>query len=369
MFEFGMDISTLLEIEENNGLFYDFDSEQPQDLLDILKCYGVNSIRLRLWHNPYDEFGNPYLAGTCDIERIIKLARRAIDHNMNILLDFHYSDFWVDPGKQTLPKAWRGYDDLQISNAIYEYTKKVLLRFIEEKIDVKYVQIGNEITNGMCWPNGHLDDTDYKWDNLAMFLKSGIKALKEVLPTAKTILHLERSGDNKLYRKWLTEITKRKVEFDILGVSYYPYWHGTLNDLEYNLVDMKRTFNKDVMIVETSYGFTLEKSGNSNLVVNQESLEQLPLKPAYPITVKGQSDFIDDLFSLSKKINLSGLYYWEPAWLPVPNTSWASDEARIYINEAHKPGGNEWANQGLFDYQGKALESLKIYKKWKEILK
>ena len=369
MFEFGMDISTLLEIEENNGLFYDFDSTKPQDLLDILKSYGVNSIRLRLWNNPYDENGNPYLAGTCDLKRVIIMAKRAILHDMNILLDFHYSDFWADPGKQTLPKAWKGYSDIEIENAIYEYTKSVLLELKKEKIDIKYVQIGNEITNGMCWPNGHLDETSQKWDNLAMFLKSGIKALKEVLPSAKAVLHLERSCDNEMYCRWLTEIIKRDVEFDVLGVSYYPYWHGTLTDLEYNLVDIKNTFNKDIMIVETSYGFTLEKYNNSNLVVSEESINELSSKPPYPISIQGQSDFLDDLFKLCEKINLSGLYYWEPAWLVVQNTSWASYEARVYINETHKAGGNEWSNQGLFDYQGKALDSLNIYKKWKENLK
>ena len=366
MFEYGMDISTLLEIEENNGLFFDLDSERPQDLFDILKRYGVNSIRLRLWNDPYDEFGNPYLAGTCDLNRVIKLAKRAIEHQMNIMLDFHYSDFWADPGKQILPKAWKNYDDIALKNAIYQYTKETLLRFKEENIDIKYVQIGNEITNGMCWPNGHLDGTDCKWDNLAMFLKSGINALKEVFPSSKSILHLERSGDNELYRKWLTEITDRRVEFDILGVSYYPYWHGTLRDLEDNLTDIQKTFNKNIMIVETSYGFTLEKHSNSNLVVNAESVEELPVKLEYPISIEGQREFLDDLFKLSKKINLLGLYYWEPGWLAVPNTSWASSEARVYINEAHKDGGNEWSNQGLFDYQGKALRGLEIYKKWKE---
>lgn len=366
MFEYGMDISTLLEIEENNGQFFDFDSKEPQDLFNILKRYGINSIRLRLWNDPYDESGNPYMAGTCDLPRVIKLAKRAIDHEMNILLDFHYSDFWADPGKQFLPKAWTDYDDLAIKNAIYQYTKDVLLHFKQENIDIKYAQIGNEITNGMCWPNGHLDGTDCKWDNLAMFLKSGISALKEVFPSAKAILHLERSGDNELYRKWLTEITKRKVEFDILGVSYYPYWHGSLQDLEYNLTDIQKSFNKDIMIVETSYGFTLEKHSNSNLVINTQSIEELPSGLEYPISIEGQRDFLNDLFSLSKKINLLGLYYWEPGWLAVPNTNWASYEARVYINETHKSDGNEWSNQGLFDYQGRALVGLKLFNKWKE---
>lgn len=362
MFESGMDVSTLLEIEANNGKFYDFNQDKPEDLLVILKRHGVNSLRLRLWNDPYDENGRPYLAGTCDFERVIIIARRAVELGMNWMLDFHYSDFWVDPSKQTLPKAWNGLTQEELVNKVYQYTKDVLSKLVQLKIAPKYIQVGNEITNGMLWPYAHLDGSKAKYDNLAAFLKAGLKACKEVLPNAATILHLERSGNNALYRQWLKEIIDiRQVDFDILGVSYYSYWHGSLADLAFNLKDIRQKYQKNIMIVETSYAFTLKPSENCKLVIGEASYELLEKKPDYPISIAGQEAFLDDLFNLAKELDLKGIYYWEPAWLPVKNTSWASVEARQYIHEADKDGGNEWANQALFSYDGLALPALKNY--------
>ncbi len=355
----GMDISTLLEVEKLGGKFYKDGTET--ELLSILETYGVNYVRLRLWNDPYSEDGKPYGAGGNDFQTTLTLAKRALAKKLGFLLDFHYSDFWTDPGKQFIPKAWAGKNVEELEQAVFDYTKETLLALKKEGAFPTMIQVGNELTNGLLWPYGKVPE----YENIAKFVNAGIRAVREVDKTVPIMIHLDNGGNNELYRTWFDEFMKRGEEFQIIGMSYYPFWHGTLSDLEYNMRDVAARYGKDIVVAEVSMGFTME---------DYQSYERLPdekrkgmaTKPAlaakveYPMTPQGQSDFMQDFMTRIKKVpdNLGkGFFYWEPAWIPVAGSGWATEESLQYIQDKG-PCGNEWANQALFDYDGNALPAL-----------
>lgn len=364
MMETGVDISTLEETERLGGKFYENGKETA--LFDILKKHGVTSVRLRLWNNPFDNEGGNYGAGCCDIETVLRTARRAVHNGMNWMLNFHYSDFWADPARQLIPKAWQGYTLEQLEKAVYDYTKAILGRCKNEGLYPAYVQIGNEITNGLLWPAGKViyDDltgAPVSHDNMLRLLKAGVAAARES-GNVKIIFHLEKTCDNERYRQWFDAVTAAAIDYDIIGVSYYPYWHGTMQEIKYNLEDISRRYRKDVMVVETSYPFTdkhyTEQPGIS-LVINGEMALRGGSPVPYPFSAEGQRGFLRDLVKMVRSINrCAGLYYWEPAWLAVSGSTWSTESARRYANEEHKASGNEWANQCLFDYQGNILPAI-----------
>ena len=320
----GMDISTLLEEEACGAKYYDFGEEA--DLLDILKRYGVNSVRLRLWNDPYDEQGNPYGAGTNDLDKTICMAKRAKASGMGFLLDYHYSDFWADPGKQIVPKAWQGYGPEQLEEAVYEYTVSTMTALREAGVAPTIVQVGNELTNGLLWPTGQKPN----FDQLAKYINAGIRGVREVDDQVKIMIHLDNGGFNEMYVEWFDHFMERGEDFDVIGLSYYPFWHGTLDQLEYNMRDLAKRYQKELV----------------------ENLE-------YPMTPKGQADFMEDIMHRIKSVPGGlGFYYWEPAWIPVPGCGWATEAALRYTGE-EGPGGNEWANQALFDYDGNSLPALR----------
>ncbi|GIP43414.1 arabinogalactan endo-beta-1,4-galactanase [Paenibacillus sp. J45TS6] len=372
LFVKGADISMLKEVEDFGGRYYL--GEEQKDLFEILQIKGLNTVRLRLWVNPYDEEGKPYMGGTNDLETTIELAKRAKAHGMQFMLDFHYSDFWADPKKQDKPKAWQSYTGDRLEEEVYRYTREVLevCRLCDVMPDL--VQIGNETTNGMLWPEGKtpnyvpekqsFEETEAaewgkSYDSLAAFLKAGVRAAREAGPM-KIILHLDAGGQNVLYRTWFDEMSKRNVDYDIIGLSYYPIWHGGLEDLQFNLEDISARFNKEVLVVETAYGHTTESLSGADIFT-----EEMSKIAGYPPTVEGQGQFLQDLMETVRKVPDGkglGIVYWEPAWLPVKGTSWASLAGMKYGNDVSEMG-NHWANQGLFDFEGKALASLDVFLK------
>jgi arabinogalactan endo-1,4-beta-galactosidase len=355
----GFDLSTLPEVEHCGGRF--FQGGVQKDPVEILKGSGMNLVRLRLWNDPYSPEGKPYGAGTNDLACTLALAARMKQAGLGWLLDFHYSDFWADPGKQTVPKAWAGLDADGLEHAVYRYTKTVLARCKAEGIPPAMVAVGNELSNGLLWPLGKRPH----WDEIARFVRSGVRAVREELPGVPVMLHLDNGGNHALYREWFDAFTVRGGDFDIIGLSYYPFWHGTLQMLADNMNDLAVRYGKDVIVAETSMGFTVE---------NYARREQLPegkrkgmaTKPelcaglAWPMTPQGQSDFMRDLISVIRAVpqgHGKGFFYWEPAWIPVPGSGWAEQPGWEYVHEKG-PGGNEWANQALFDYDGNALPAL-----------
>ncbi len=355
----GMDISTLKEVESLGGKFYDDGVEK--DALTILQSYGVNAVRLRLWNDPYTEDGKPYGAGTNDLPATIELAGRALEKGMEVLLDFHYSDFWADPGKQRVPKAWRGMNLEQLEEAVYRYTKETLEEMKRQDAFPTLVQVGNEVTNGILWPYGQVPD----YDNLARLLNAGIKGVRAVSKDMPVMIHLDNGGNNALYREWFDHFMEKGEDFQIIGLSYYPFWHGTLDDLSNNMNDIAVRYGKELMIAEVSMGYTMEDYAAYEKLAPHErkgmaTKPELAEKIEYPMTKEGQKAFLEDVFTRLKQVpggKAKGYFYWEAAWIPVAGSGWASDAAIAYMNEKG-PGGNEWANQALFDYDGNALPAL-----------
>lgn len=364
---FGADFSTLEETELQGGKFYQ--NGREVELVSCLASKGVTSARLRLWLDPYGPNGEPYMGGTCDLERVIRMARRAKENGMDLLLDIHYSDFWCDPSRQMIPKAWQGMDLETMCQAVYDYTARTLERLKAEGLEPSSVQVGNEITNGMLWPLGRLDGWAPRqgYDSLAALLRSGVRAVREH-SGAKVVLHLEQSGKKDLWQEWFDAMVQRGVEFDVIAASYYPYWHGTMAQLKANLENCIARYGKDIWVVETSYPFTTEhyrpdgKTASLCIADGEHCWDGSPV--THPLTPAGQIAFIQDLKNLVSQLpegRGKAIYWWEPGTIPAAGSSWASAASLAYCHEEEKPTGNEWANQCMFDYNGNALPVLDVF--------
>ncbi|MGL9744961.1 glycosyl hydrolase 53 family protein [Enterococcus mundtii] len=354
----GADISILADMEKSGAGYYE--NGVKKDALQILKNNGVNYVRLRLWQDPYDDQGNSYGAGTNDLKTTIALAKRAKNLGLKVLLDFHYSDFWVDPGKQNLPKAWENYSFEQLDAALYGYTKSVLTEMKNNGVYPDMVQIGNELNSGMLWPHGKSwGEGGGEFDRLATFLKSGIRGVKETQPVDTPImLHLADGGDTDVFTWWFDEITKRGVDYDLIGLSYYPYWHGSMNALQTTMNTISARYDKEVNVVETAYGHT---TASADSMPNAFGPEQ-EIAGGYAATPAGQREYLNDLVTRIQTVpneKGNGFFYWEPLWYN-GNVSWATAAGMNYLG-VQSQTGNEWDNQAMFDFNGQALSSLKAF--------
>ena len=365
----GIDVSTYFEELEHGAKYYDGGVEVSP--LDLFRLNGVDVMRIRLWVDPYGANGEPYLAGNCDLDNFLRLATLAESKGYSIMLDFHYSDFWADPGKQFVPKSWAHLDVDGLAQQVYDYTKKTLLTVAEKGIKLAYIQVGNEITNGMLWPHGrlieHEDGPRTNYGNLIKFIKAGVAACREITPKSQIILHLEKSYDQAIYDEYFTNMEKAGVDFDIIGYSYYPYWHGTFEQFYAN-VDFCKKFGKRQMVVELGYAFTAEsyitrEHGGAQLIVSNENLETLGFTQEYPISREGQKRFVEEFLRLAEAHGIDGVFWWEPLWIPGEEICWSSEEGMRYIHEEGKPTRNEWANQCLFDYDGEKLPAFDAFRK------
>lgn len=345
-FIIGVDLSTLYEIEKQGGKFYE--NGIQKDCLEILKDNGVNWIRLRIWNDPADENGEPLGGGNCNYMNMTQIAQRAKILGMKVLIDFHYSDWWADPGKQNKPKAWENLHDDALKKAVYEYTRDVLVYMKDRQALPDMVQIGNELNNGFLWPDGKISGKDAGgFDGLASLLKEAVKAVREVDPKIKVMIHLAEGGNSSLFKWFFDSIVERKVDFDIIGASYYPYWHGTLQDLSSNLTYVSLRYGKDVVVAETAYAWTLEDEDGYPNIFGPDQIS------GYKPTVKGQTSFLRDLIKVIRSVPEDkglGFFYWEGAWIPVKGVGWKSGE------------GNPWENQTLFDFHGNLLSSVQVFK-------
>ena len=342
----GMDVSMLKELEEHGAAYYL--QGEKKDIFKILKECGVNLIRLRLWNNPYCEEGECYGGGTNDLATTIELAKRVVENGLEFMLDFHYSDFWADPSKQFKPKAWLDLTGKELQDAVYEYTSDTLCELKKENILPTVVQIGNEITNGLLWPDGKVENTV----EMAGLLAAGIRGVREIDSDINILLHLDFGTDNKLYREWFSKIEPYGLEYDMIGMSYYPHWNGSMEKLLENMNDISETFKKDVLVAETSIGFTTDNLGCHGLVFSEEQEKAT----GYPATMEGQEQFLRDLHSTVRNVKNGkgkGVIYWEPAWIAINECTWAQPKGCIYMKEKVEVG-NSMANQALFDQNGNA---------------
>jgi arabinogalactan endo-1,4-beta-galactosidase len=361
----GADVSMLAEIEKNGGKFYNA-SGKEDDLFNILKENGVNWIRLRLWNNPVNDHdvyangaiiskkGEPVGGGNNDVDVDIQLAKRAKKAGMKVLLDFHYSDTWADPSKQKIPAAWKDMNEKQLNNAVEDFTEDTIKKFIKSEARPDMVQIGNELNGGFMWPMGKTwkSKTDTAVGGMEGFitlLKSaarGVRSAQGKGDKIKIVIHLADGGNNNLYQQMFDPITKAKVDFDVIGLSFYTYWHGSLADLKANMTDLSKRYKKEMAVVETAYGFTEDDGdaqGNNFMVYSDDNNGYLP-------SVQGQATCVRDIIATVSSVSGGvGVFYWEPDWIPVKGAGWRSGE------------GNNWENQAMFDFTGKALPSLAVF--------
>lgn len=362
----GMDLSTLLELERCGAKYYD--NGEERDLLTIMKSYDVDTIRIRLWNDPWSETGESYGAGENDLKTSLEIAKRVTAAGFGVLLNFHYSDFWADPGKQIKPKAWADYGVKELEQAVYDYTLESMQTFLDAGVNITMVQVGNELSNGLLWPEGKVPN----YDNIATFVNAGIRAVRKADATIPVMIHLDNGGNNALYREWFDNFTKRGEDFEIIGLSYYPFWHGSLQMLNDNMNDIAERYGKDLVIAEVSMGYTMEDYKNYEKLSDEErkgyaTRPALVEKIEYPMTKQGQYDFMEDFLNRISHIKGrkgKGFFYWEPAWIPVPGSGWATPASLKYMNDPG-PCGNEWANQALFDYDGNALPTLSLIRDFK----
>ncbi len=363
----GFDLSTLAEVERCGGRFYDHG--RPGSALDILRGCGGNYVRLRLWNDPYCPDGTDYGAGVCDLPTVLGLARRAKNAGMSWLLDLHYSDFWADPGKQIPPKAWQSLSPEELEQAVYRYTLDVLTACRAAGTPPDMVQVGNELTNGMLWPTGAAENRD----TLCRYVRAGVRAVRQALPGVPVMLHLDNGGNHPLYRDWFDGYFARGGGCDVIGLSYYPFWHGSLADLQDNLNRLSALYGKDLVIAETSMGFTMESYAAWEKLEDHQrkgaaTRPELAARAPFPMTPQGQADFLRALLEILRAVpggRGRGLFWWEAAWIPVPGSGWARPGGWEYVHE-HGPGGNEWANQALFDFDGNALPALEVLRTFEE---
>lgn len=266
----GVDLSFVDEVETEGGTYYEHG--QPADVIDILHRSGVNAVRLRLWHTP--------TGGYCNLERTIQMVKRVKEYDMDFLLDFHYSDYWADPGKQTKPKAWQTLNFVELIEAVYHYTKDVIEAFKKENIMPDMVQIGNEITNGMLWEDGKIyQETDDKkvesWDGIIPLIKAGLDGVKAATTnedSVKTMIHIDRGGDNPGTRKFFDQMEKYKLEYDVIGLSYYPWWHGHMKYLKQILWILQLDIRKKLLSLKLhthgSYQMTFQSLTMRQTFVN-----------------------------------------------------------------------------------------------------
>ena len=364
-FIFGMDASCVPALEAGGVRYSDHDGAE-RDVFQILGDNGINYIRVRVWNDPFDRDGNGYGGGNCDIENALDIGRRATNAGLKLLINFHYSDFWADPGKQMVPKAWQEMNIEEKCDALYRYTKESLTKLMDAGVDVGMVQIGNETNGYMC---GERD-----WANITRLMSAGSRAVREVCPGALTVLHFTNPEKVTHYAEYGRILSEYEVDYDVFASSYYPYWHGTMDNLAQVLSHIAETYGKKVMVAETSYAYTASDTDYYGNTIGSGAAVA-----GYPLSVKGQADLVRDVIDTvaNKTKNGIGVFYWEGTWIAAGGGSygenrtlwerngsgWASSYAAEYDpTDAGKwYGGCAVDNQAFFDGQGRALESLKIF--------
>ena len=365
-FILGMDASSVIAEEASGVRYYNFDGEE-QDVFKTLAESGVNYIRVRIWNDPYDADGNGFGGGNCDLDNAIAIGKRATKYGMKLLVNFHYSDFWADPGKQAAPRAWAKMSIEDKTDAVYEYTKESLEKLKAAKVDIGMVQIGNETNGSFCG--------EKIWFNMQYLFSAGSKAVREVCPGALVALHFANPEKVTNYSDYAKKLDYYSVDYDVFASSYYPYWHGTLDNLAAVLSNIADTYGKKVMVMETSYAYTSEDGDFFGNTISDGGA----ITKSYPFTVQGQANSIRNIIDTiaNKTKNGIGVVYWEGTWISVGGSSWEENSAlwekygsgwATSYAASYDPadagkyyGGCAVDNQAMFDEKGRPLESLRVF--------
>ena len=303
-FIMGMDASCVPSLEAGGVKYYDHQGNE-KDVYQILSENGINYIRVRIWNDPFDENGNGYGGGNCDIENAIAIGKRATAYGMKLLVNFHYSDFWADPAKQMVPKAWRTMTIDQKSEALYEYTKDCLQQLVDAGVDIGMVQVGNETNGSMC---GESSTKTGGWIKITQLMSAGSRAVREVCPNALVAVHFANPEKVTNYESYSANLDYYGVDYDVFASSYYPYWHGTYENLAQVLNRVSQKYGKKVMVAETSYAFTAE---NTDFYANTIG-EGGGIVKNYPFTVQGQANLIRDVIDTVVNDMTDGIGVFQP---------------------------------------------------------
>ncbi|HUA06139.1 MAG TPA: glycosyl hydrolase 53 family protein [Solirubrobacteraceae bacterium] len=336
----GADLS--FEPQEEAAGAHFTDSGVPGSPLSILNEHGLNYVRLRLWVDPPP--------GYSDLASDLRMARRIKAAGDKLYLDIHYSDFWADPQHQDIPAAWQGQDLGQLTTTVKNYTAQVIGAFAAQGTPVDMVSIGNEIRNGILWPVGQVDwATNSGWDNLATLLKAGVAGARAANPSGHRLLvmlHFDEGGNNADSTEFYDNMVAEGVPFDVIGLSYYPFFHGPLTDMKANVDALAASFGKPIVIAESQYPWTLAGGDSTGNFVWEAS----QVSDGYPATPGGQLSFYNDVLSILAQVPHglgTGLFYWEPEW--IPGVGW-------------EPGaGTPNDNLTLFSFTGQALPSVGLF--------
>ena len=361
----GVDISSILAVE-NAGVTYCNEYGRKQDIFRTLSEHGVNYIRVRVWNEPYDSKGNSYGGGNCDLYTAAEIGRRAAKYGMKLLVDIQYSDFWADPEKQTRPKYWIQHDHETLKGEIYKYTSWVLETISEAGGNIGMVQVGNETNCFFCG-----ETNMYKICDL---FASGDQAIRD-FDRSVLIAHHFANPSTGSYAWYAQVMDECNLDYDVFATSYYPYWHGTTENLTTVLKEIADTYNKYVMVAETAYPYTSEDGDTFGNAVSEDSDSAVF---RYDISVEGQAQCLTDVFQAVANVGEKGIgvFYWEPAWLGVNGISWeeqsslwkkygsgwATDYAAEYDASVTGAGGSSYDNQALFDFEGNSLKSLQVFR-------
>jgi len=332
----GGDVSSLYRGEQDGGVYYT-SSGTKENALQILSNAGMNYVRLRVWVNPADGFDNE--------TQLLAMAKQAYStYGLPILLDLHYSDTWADPGHQTVPAAWASDSLSALETQVYNYSKQVVADMVSQGTPPSMVQVGNEINAGMIWPDGSTSS----WPQLAALLKEGVAGVKAADSSAKIMLHLSSSDNLATLETWYTNAVNYGVPFDVIGISYYDYWHGRLDVLQTDLDGLAAKYSKQVAVAETSYPWTLT-SGDSTTPSFDTSSE---LDPGYAASAYGQMSNFRDVLSVVQAVPNGlglGAFYWEPTWTVVSGNGW---------DPTNSSSQDAWENQAMFNYSDDALSAI-----------
>lgn len=317
-------MSLLTDIRQSGIIFFNNDGK-PEDMLTTLKKAGVNVIRLKLFYEPQNQ-------SSCTFSSVEQLAKELQLAGFKLLLSVHYSDNWADPSQQTIPAKWQNLNNLQLMDSVYAYTAR-----ITDIIKPDYIQLGNEINHGLLWPEGHINNLS----KMKQLLNKAASAVRMKNNQTKIIIHYAGHADALNFFSNMSDI-----DYDIIGLSYYPMWHGkNLDSLQQSLQSLSSTFNKKILIAETSYPFTLEWNDWTNNIVGLES----QLLPQYPATPAGQQLYLQKISTIMQSIpNGLGYCYW--------GSEWVSFKGSTATN------GSPYENQAFWDFNNKALPVLNIYK-------
>jgi arabinogalactan endo-1,4-beta-galactosidase len=338
--ERGADLSFEPQEEAAGARFTD--GGVPGSALSILNRHGLNYVRLRLWVDPPPGYSN--------LASDLKMAQRIKAAGDKLYLDIHYSDFWADPQHQDIPAAWQGQDLSQLADTVQSYTRSVIHAFAAQGTPVDTVSIGNEIRNGILWPVGQVNWTsDTGWSNLVTLLKAGVVGARQANPSGhrmQVMLHFDEGGNNADSTRFFDHMVSGGVPFDVIGLSYYPFFHGHLSQMRANVEALATKYGKPIVIAESQYAWTLAAGDSTGNFVWQTS----QLETGYPANPGGQESFYNDLLSDLAQVPhhlAQGLFYWEPEW--IPGVGW-------------EPGaGTPNDNLTLFSFTGKALPSVGLF--------